>query len=180
MSIAQSSIEPPLHTPLFYNIDINDRFQDLMQFEPIHLVSQQNQFCKFQKERKIPPTINLDNNSLMFYQIQVQTTRVKKARQSRSSKYRIMPDFDCNSCLKIIQPSSMNVKNTQRIYSKPQKLPTKCVCHISRGNETQTKEQKKIIIRLPIIEKSKEHSPTNMSINCWTRNTSSSLFQGNQ
>ncbi|CAK62569.1 unnamed protein product (macronuclear) [Paramecium tetraurelia] len=175
MSITQFSIEPPLHTPLFYNIDIIDRFQDLPQFEPIHLFSQQNQFCKFQKERKIPPTINLDNNSLMFYQIQVQKTRVKKPRQQRSCKYRRLPDFDCNSCLKIIQPSSMSVKNTPRIQTKPQRLPSKCVCHISMCNESQTKEQKKISIRLPIIERSKDNSPT---INCWTRNTSTSFFQG--
>ncbi|CAD8151468.1 unnamed protein product [Paramecium pentaurelia] len=178
MSTAQYSLDPPLHTSLFYNIEINNKFQDFLYFEPIHIVSQKNKYYNIKKEIKLTPTINYDNNSSMYYKIQVQKMRVKKARQSKSNKYQKIPDLlDYNSCLRIIQPNSMSVKVTQRKYSQPKRLPTKSFCQFSSSNEQQSKEHTKINIRLPNIEKNQLHSPSKNSLNCWTRNTSSSLLQ---
>ncbi|CAD8069599.1 unnamed protein product [Paramecium sonneborni] len=182
MSIVQFSLDPSLHTSQFYNLDLNDRTQDFIHFEPIHITSQHNKYYNYKKQIKLSPTINYDNNnnSLMYYQIQIQKMRVKRARQQRSSKYQRLPDLDCNSYLGIIQPTSKTLKITQRKYSQPQRLPTNSFCHLSNDNEYQSNIQTKIKIRLPIIEKNQVNSSCRSSLNCWTRNNSYSLLYENQ
>ncbi|CAK70785.1 unnamed protein product (macronuclear) [Paramecium tetraurelia] len=181
MTNMRFSLDASFHSYQFCDIEINDRTQNLPHFEPIHILSQQNKFNNLKKEIKLSPLINYDNNntSLMYYQIKVQKMRVKKAIQSRSSKYRRIPDLDYNSNLRIIQPSSKTMKITQRISSQPQRLPTKSFCDFKDGKVYQQKVQTKIKTRLPSIEKHQIETLSKSSLNCWTRQTTSSLFQEN-
>ncbi|CAD8054981.1 unnamed protein product [Paramecium primaurelia] len=176
MNNMQFSLDTSFQSSQFCDIEINDKTCDLLYFEPIHIVSQHNKFYNLKKEIKLSPFINYDNNSSMYYQIQVQKMRIKKAIQSKSSKYKKLPDQDCNS---YIQPQSKTMKITQRKSSQPQRLPTKSFCHFINDKDYQQKQQTKIKIRLPIIEKHQVESPSKSSLNCWTRYTSSSLFQEN-
>ncbi|CAD8156532.1 unnamed protein product [Paramecium pentaurelia] len=157
--------------------------KQLFHFEPLNLNTQLINQIRIKVERTLSPISNQNKHALFLTKINVQKKALKKIKLKQNIDYKLLQELDFNAKLQYLQP--LVLPSTNRSHKKDNNQSKRQQCNdilqfCNSQIETERKIQSKINIRLPKIHKSIDINQSRSSLNSWTMNSSSSLFQINK